>query len=248
QVLISPKISVTYLGFNFRYPLLKHHDIREAIALGINRSEILQYRLQNLGILANGIFSKECPFYNKNIPDVKYDPKKAKDLIAKSKIQHPEFSLAVSSLNRSTVEIAKAIANNLKQIGISITLHTLENTIFTDRINKGSMQLWIANWVGFKDPDHLRFIFSSNMIPPHGRNRGAYSNGHVDKLLAQGREEFDMAKRKVIYDKAQEIIYKDYPYVNLWHSLNTVVLANNIKGYKPYADGRYWSIVEVTKQ
>ena len=106
--------------------------------------------------------------------------------------------------------------------------------------------MWLGPWTGFKDPDHLRFIFSSSMFPPSGANRGHYSNPQLDALLERGRTEFNPAKRKAIYLKAQELISNDLPYIYLWHGMNVAITSKRVHGYELYADGRYWSLINTT--
>lgn len=248
-VLTAPKLSTSFVAFNFRDPILSNVKVRQAIAYAIDRKSILQFRLQGRAQLATSMFPPSHYYFDKSIQEIKYDPQKAKALLKEANI--PEgisFPIKVSSSNKQTVEVAKAIAANLKDVGIQATVEMLEFNVFLDQLKKGVVKVWIANWVGFKDPDHLRFAFATNMIPPEGGNRGVFSNTSVDELLQEGREESKAERRKMIYDQAQQILASEMPYVYLWHGLNVAVLGKNIEGYKLYADGRYWSLINVTKK
>ncbi|KAB8028609.1 ABC transporter substrate-binding protein [Fluviispira multicolorata] len=248
QILSAPKLSTTYLAFNFRDPIFSNLKVRQAVAYAIDRRSLLQFRLQGQGSLAKGMFPPDNYFFDNSLPEIQYDQQRAKNLLKESNIQDPiTFAIKVSSSNKSTVEVAKAIAANLKEVGFQPTVEMLENSVFLDQVKKGVAQVWLSPWVGFKDPDHLRFVFASNMVAPLGGNRGAYSNQNLDELLQEGREEINPEKRKIIYDQAQQLLSADLPYVYLWHSLNIAIVGKNIEGYKLYADGRYWSLVNVTK-
>jgi len=248
EVLSAPKLATTYLAFNFRDPNFNILKIRQAIAYAIDRQSLLQFRLQGQGLIATGMFPNNNFYYDSSIPEIAYNPQRAKTLLKETSVKEPlEFIIKVSNNNKSTVEVAKAIAANLKDVGFSPTVEMLENNVFLEQIKKGTAKVWISQWVGFKDPDHLRFVFSSNMIPPDGGNRGAYSNPSIDNLLQEGREEMDPKKRKMIYDQAQKLLAGDLPYVYLWHNLNIAIVSKRVKGFKLYADGRYWSLATVTK-
>ena len=243
------KQATTYLGINFRDPQLKNLKVRQALVSAIDIKSILKYRLHSNEEPATSMFPPQNFYFDKDIPQTSFDPEKAKSLLKESGINLPiALSIKVSSSNKSTLEVAKAIAANLASVGFNPKVETLENSIFQEQIRRGISQVWLSPWTGFKDPDHLRFVFASDMVPPNGGNRGAYSNGELDKLLQQGREELIPAERKKIYDKAQQIIADDVPYVFLWHGENLAVVSKQVEGFKLYADGRYWSLINVTKK
>ena len=249
NILSAPKLSTTYLAFNFRDPIFSNLKVRQAIAYAIDRKSLLQFRLQGQGILASSMFPPSNYFFDGAIPEIPFNPQRAKSILKEANLQEPiSFSIKVSNSNKSTVEVAKAIAANLKEVGFSPTVEMLENSVFSDQVKRGVAKVWISPWIGFKDPDHLRFVFASNMTPPSGGNRGAFSNSQIDELLQEGKEEINPEKRKLIYDQAQKLLGGELPYVYLWHSLNVAVVSKNVEGFKLYADGRYWSLVNVTKK
>ena len=248
HVLETTKLGTTYLGFNFKNPVLQNLNVREAIGKALDIKSILKYRLHSDEAPATSLFPPENFYFNKNITQVSYAPDEAKLLLKKSGLKLPiPISIKVSSSNKIILEGAKAIVANLKAVGFNPQLETLENSVFQDQIRKGLSQIWISPWTGFKDPDHLHFIFASDMIPPNGGNRGFYSNSTLDTLLLHGREELNLEKRKEIYDQAQEIISRELPYIFLWHGKNFAVVSQAVSGFEIYADGRYMSLLHVTK-
>ena len=108
--------------------------------------------------------------------------------------------------------------------------------------------MWSLAWIGFKDPDIYRFAFASESFPPNGGNRGWYANAELDKLLAEARRENDMAKRVVLYDKAQKIVAQELPYVFLWHEEVLAVVNRNVHDFELYADGQYGALQKAYKK
>jgi peptide/nickel transport system substrate-binding protein len=146
------------------------------------------------------------------------------------------------------ISIAKAVAGQLKRVGVDVQIESLEFQTFSKQLADGLVSAWIAPWTGYKDPDHLRFVFHSKQVPPFGGNRGFYASAKVDDLLEKGKNELDMGKRVPFYKEAQRLLSDDMPYVYLWYKLSHVVTAKGVEGFKPYADGRYVSLTEVTKK
>lgn len=239
----STALSTTYLAFNFRDPNLKRPEVRKAIAMGINREEILKFSLQGLGIKAVGMFPPGNAFADASLQEIPYNPTEAKKLLGDKPLS---FSIKVTT-QKERIAVAKAIAGQLKKIGVTVDVQALESATFSKQLAEGNAQAWLAPWTGFKDGDHLRFVFHSKQMPPDGANRGAYSNAKVDALLEKGLETTDLKTRVPAYLDAQRLLSDDLPYVYLWHKLNHVVAAKNVKGFHLYADGRYVSLTQVSK-
>ncbi len=248
QVQENLKQAVTYLGFNFRIPTLQKLEVRKAIAYAIDRESLIKYRFHSRENPAEGFFIPGYPFF-KEKNTIKFDPKLSKEIMSKSGLMLPyRISIKVSSSKKANVEAAKSIAISLSKVGFSARVEPLENTIFQEALKKGNMQIWLAPWLGYKDPDHLRFVFASDMVPPHGGNRGHYSNTKLDKILYDAKETNDFHKRQILYNQAQDIISDDIPYVFLWHGLNTVVSTKNVHDFELYSDGRYTSLEKIYKE
>jgi peptide/nickel transport system substrate-binding protein len=249
RVLRATKLGTTYLGFNFKNNLMKNLKIRQAISHALDIQSILTFRLHSKELPASSLFPENNFYYNPSIKQPEYNPEKSKQLIKETGLKTPiSISVKVSSSNKIILEGAKAIVGNLKAAGFHPQLESLENSIFQDQIRRGISQIWISPWTGFKDPDHLRFIFDSQMIPPNGANRGFYSNIELDKLLQLGREELDTQRRKKIYNQAQALVSQELPYLFLWHGDNVIVMSKSVTGFELYADGRYRSLVNVFKK
>ena len=71
---------------------------------------------------------------------------------------------------------------------------------------------WIAD---YPDPeDFLDVLFHSNSQI----NQTGYANPEVDRILEQARVEPDQKARFDLYHRAEDLIVKDAPWVNLWFS------------------------------
>ncbi|MFB3850350.1 MAG: ABC transporter substrate-binding protein [Acidobacteriota bacterium] len=233
----------SYVGFNCRKNPLDKKDVRRAIAMAIQREEILKNVIRGFGREASGLISPEnWAFYKTQNPP--YNPVLSSEILDNLGLvkndKGKRFSLSYKiSMNKVSRFVAEAISENLRQIGIRIDIQTLEWGTFYDDIKKGNFDMFSLNWIGIKDPDAFRLRFHSQMAPPFGFNRGCYQNPYLDKLLDAGCGELNLEKRKEIYKDVQKILSEDCPYINLWWP-NIVVVANNrIKPFKVPSDGSY---------
>jgi len=248
-----PGLNTTYLGFNMKDPTLANPKVRQAISRAINREAIIKYALKGLAQPATTMLPPSDPFFNKNIPTAAFDPKAAEKILDDAGLVRapggkPRFSLSYKTTNNMTrVAIAKAIAADLRKIGIDVVVEPLEWGRFKADVEAGRDQMWRLSWVGFKDPDIYRYAFATENFPPAGGNRGWYSNPELDKLLSESRAVTDVAKRRDLYNKVQEIVANELPYVFLWHEEIFAVVNKNVNDFEIYADGRFASLQQTWK-
>lgn len=249
----TPALSTTYLGFNFQDSALKNKNVRQAISHAINKSQIVEYVYQGFAKVATGMLPSQNPFSALHEEAYPFSKERAKQLLDeagfKPKANGIRLELSYkTSQNATRVMIAKAIASQLKDIGIDVNVQSMEWGRFQADISAGNFQLWGLSWVGFKDPDILRYAFATESFPPNGGNRGKFSNLDLDKVLSAAIKETDIEERKKLYLKAQNIIKEEVPYVFLWHPENFAVMRKRVANFKVYADGRYSSLEKVQIQ
>ncbi|MFK7826881.1 MAG: ABC transporter substrate-binding protein [Oligoflexales bacterium] len=246
-------LKTRYLGYNIKDQYLKNQKVRKAISLAINRDAIIQYLLGGMASKAATMLPPYHEYFNQSLEQAEYDPKKANKILDESGFKIKEdgfrFMLSYKTTNRtSSLGIAKAIASDLKNIGIKVEVETLEWGRFKADVDKGHVQMWGLAWIGFKDPDIYHYAFSSHSFPPDGGNRGWFHDPEVDMLLDKAQETIDFTKRKKIYDKVQVQLFEKSPYAFLFHEDHVVLMQPNVKGFELYADGRYSSLRHAYKE
>jgi len=243
KIIKRPSLKTTYIGFNMKDPLVSNPAIRDAISLAINRQEIIDIILNGMAIPARTILPPTSPFFSEKLSKETYNPAEAQAILDKAGLKkNGDFRFEVSlktTTDVTRISVAKAVASQLKRIGIKVVVEAMEWGRFKLDIEQGRVQLWTLTWVGFKDPDIYRYAFATENFPPNGANRGWYSNKTLDALLEQGREKNDFSERKKIYDQIQEIVERDKPYIFLWHEETFAVINKDLAGFELYADGRY---------
>lgn len=250
RVITQPALKTTYIGFNMKDPIAGNPQVRQAISHAIDRPSIIKLLLAGLAVPANSLLPPDSQFYNQELENPTYDPKKAEKILDEAGFKRDgRFRFRISyktTVDATRINIARAIASQLRRIGIEVVVEPMEWGRFKQDVEAGRVQMWGLTWVGFKDPDIFRHAFATEAFPPNGGNRGQYSNPELDKLLQQGRLTVDFDKRQKIYQEAQELIARDLPYIFLWHEQNFAVMNKKIKGFQLYADGRLSSLSQVS--
>lgn len=253
KVIRNPGLKTTYLAFNMRDKLTGNLAVREAIAHAIDRKPIIDAILKGYAVEATTMLTPSDPYFSKGVEPISHNVAKAKAILDKAGLKAKpgepyRFTLSYKTTTNATrQQIAHAIADQLKAVGIKVNVESMEWGRFKKDVEEGRAQMWSLAWVGFKDPDIYRYAFATESAPPNGGNRGFYSNPELDKLLAAGRTTIDAAKRKDVYDKVQKLVAAELPYVFLWHEENIAAFSDKLMGYKVYADGRYASLMTAYK-
>jgi len=249
KIIQGPSTTYSYLGFNLSDPLLKQHKIRLAIAHAIDKKKIAKYIFRDRVTPASGLLSDRHWAYaqTKEIP---YDQAEARRLLneaqpnPKGERLHFVYKTSQNEMGRMVAEV---IQSQLGEVGIGITIRSFEWGTFYSDIKSGNFQLFSLSWVGVNDPDFYYDLFHSQSVPPRGGNRVRYQNQQMDELLLAGRVSLQFDQRKNIYQKVQEILAEEIPYVSLWHAENVAVMKKSVEGYTLYENGDFLSLKDVSR-
>ena len=238
--------SYTYLGFNLQNPMFADRKVRQALACAVNKEELIDGVLLGLGKEASGPFKPGTWQYNADVKRYPYDPKKALELLAEAgwrdtdgdgildkKGQRFEFELLVNQGNEVRAKTAEIVQRRLAEVGISVKIRVIEWAAFIKEfINKRRFDAVILGWTIPMDPD-LYDVWHSSKTGPSELNFISYKNEEVDALLEKGRSTFDRAERKRCYDRIQEIMAEDQPYIFLYVPDALPIFNARVRGIDP---------------
>ena len=217
-----PGTNFTYLGVNLEDPILKHREVRQALAYATDRESLIRYLVHGQARVASGILPPNHWAYEPNVTLYTLDTARAEQLLDSAGFPRATDGMRFHvTLKTSTDEqfrvLGAALQEQWRRVGVDLELRPLEfATVLSDAV-KGNFQLNLLRWVGANnDPDIFEFVFSSKRFPPDGANRGHYRNPRIDALTDQIRTEMDQEKRKALCSEAQKILADDLPYLPLW--------------------------------
>ena len=239
----SPGLDYQYLAFNFQDPVLKDLRVRQAIGYAIDRESIIEYLRRGLAAPAVGMLARSNWAFEPDVFAFTYDPAHARTLLDEAGYPDPDGDgprpRLTLTLKTSTVEFNRlqsaVIQQNLKDVGIALEIRTYEFATMYADILKGNFQMYTLQWVGgaVADPDILRRVFHSQMVPPVGFNRGHFSDPEVDRLIDEASRATDLATRKALYGKVQQRVAELAPYISLWCKTNFALSQPALQGVAP---------------
>lgn len=244
--------SYGYIGFNFKNDILKSLNVRKALAMTVNRAEMNKKFKEGMADLATGPVSVN----SNQAPDVKaiaFDPKGAQELLKKDGFadsdkngildrtvdgKKQELKFTIIYANKDSEKYLTMIKEDAKKAGIDLTLKFMEWNSFIKTVDDRNMDMWMMGWGGGSVEMDPKQIWHSSSASKGGSNYGTYKNAEVDKLIDEGRQELDSAKRTKIFKKAYTLIAEDVPYIFLFNN-KFEFYANSNKVKKPAETFKY---------
>jgi peptide/nickel transport system substrate-binding protein len=246
QVESSPKATlqkqvgahVWYLGINNQKKPFDDKRVRQALNYAVNKEAIVRDVLKGTGSLSRGPVLPATWGADSGLKPYPYDPERAKKLLAEA--GYPSgFSTTLwvpesGSGMQSPVPMSTVIQSNLKAVGVSVTLQTMEWGAYLAKLRTKEQELFALSWMaGNEDPDMVMYpLLHSSQWTPAGPNRALYKNERFDELLQQARLTTDQGKRAALYREAQRILVDDPPWIFIDHEIQTAALAKRVQGFK----------------
>ncbi len=240
----QPNINVTesnganfsYLGFNLQDKTLANLKVRHAIAHAINRPEIIKQALVGGTREAGAILPPEHWAGNTNLEPYAYNPGLSKQLLKEAGVELPLHLVYKTSTDAQRVRLATIMQAQMAEAGIALEIKSLDWGTFFEDVKQGHFQLFGLTWVGINTPDIYAKAFGSDNAPPKGFNRGRFSDGQLDALLA-----------KQDWKAATNLIHQQLPYVPLWYEGQFATTRMDISQYAPKPDGNWDDLANVVR-
>jgi peptide/nickel transport system substrate-binding protein len=239
QVLDRPAFNVAYVGINQSKPPMDQLEVRQALAYGLNRQEVVDSFYAGRGVVAKEFMPPEVIGYADDVTEYEYDPEKAKQLLTDAGLELPveiEFWYP-SDVSRPYMPDPKrnfeAFKASLEESGFKVTPKTAPwSPDYLGAVDEGNTQVYLLGWTGdYGDADN--FIGTFFQIPQKAWGTTDHPNQEVMDLLNQGEAETDEAAREEIYMNANRAIMDWLPGVPYAHSEPALGFAANVTGYIP---------------
>jgi peptide/nickel transport system substrate-binding protein len=174
-------------------------EVRQAIAMAVDRDFLAQARYAGVFEVANGPFSPGTMGYLEDTGFPEFDPDAATAIVEEYEAENGpiEFSYRTTAdpFNLQTVEL---IAGDLENVGIEVTIDQTEQGEFIQQAVLGNFEAFTWRNHGGIDPETERVWWHSETADPIGEialNFGRFQDDVIDDNLQVLRESQDEAER-----------------------------------------------------
>ena len=228
-----PGLEFEHLDFNEADPYLAKLQVRQAIAYGTNRPEIISHTVGEISSsvtpLGNRMFVASQPQYvNNGSAYATVNTSKAESLLSglgfkkgsdgyyqpnygPQQGQDLTFTIQSTSGNSVRQQTEQLFQANMKAIGIKINIQNYDaNTFFGTNLPNGTYQIAEFAWVSSPFVSGNQSIYCSYTDTGNcGQNWIHYANPQVDKLLAAGSSATSASQETNDFNQADKLLWDD---------------------------------------
>ena len=229
---ITPWLGTYFFRFNTTIKPLDDVRVRRALALSINREQIVNSVAKGGEIPAytftppdtNGYTSKES---------INYDIEQARQLLVEAGYpggkDFPELEL-IFNTDEKHRQIATVVQEMWKQaLNIHISLSNLDWKVYLDKESNLDYQISRAGWIGdYLDPINFLDLFVTN----GGNNRTGWSNPLYDQYLQQAMLTADQEARFAILQQAEQLLMQEVPILPIYTYTRRRLIAESVHGWE----------------
>lgn len=221
--------------------------VRQALNYAVNKEALCKVVYHGYCKPATGIAPVGID-YAKQFGVWPYDIKKAKELLAQAGYPNGfEATLWSASNASSSQKLLQFLQQQFRQVGVKVTVRALESgqrvslmeSVKGPQESKMDMAYWgwssstgELDWV-------IRPLLATTSWPPALSNYGFYSNKEVDQGIQDALLTTDRAKKTEIYNKVQDILWQDCPWVYLYVSQSVSAHDKRLKNFYLMPDGGF---------
>ncbi len=233
---VQTSMNVGYWAFNTQKPPLNNVKVRQALALAVNKQNILQAVYFGQAEQADSLLPPNSWAYQKPQLTEAYNPEKAKVLLAEAGFAKG-FSLDIWAMpvqrlyNPNALKMAELMQADLAQIGVKARIVSYEWNTFRRKLTQAEHDSVLIGWSADNaDPDNFLRPLLSCAAAVSGSNRANWCDEHFDNLLQQAVNTADLNERRAFYLQAQQYQAQQMPLMPIAHSKRFQVRSSNVSG------------------
>ena len=231
----APQLTIYYYQINVKRKPLDDVRVRRAIAMAIDRRQIVE-RVTKAGeipaftIVPPGLAGYESP------EGFRPDLDEAKRLLAEAGYPGGRGIPKITILY-NTMEMHRAIAEVIQQqvqnnLNVKLELQNMEWGSYLDKRKQKNYEIARAGWIAdYPDPN----TFLDMWVTDGPQNDTNWSNKQYDALVFGAASEGDPAKRMEMLSRAEQIFIDEMPVIPIYFYTSKNMVKNNVKGFFPSA-------------
>jgi peptide/nickel transport system substrate-binding protein len=215
-------------------PLAQHPELRQALALSLDRNTLNKVVFQGAYTPGCGPVSPVSPYFDKSLKCPARDVAKAKQLVAQSGVKPPIPVTLMLNTDAVTLRLGQVIQSMAKDAGFAVKLQPTEFTTALDKADAGDFDVFQIGWSGRIDPDGniQQFVGKTG-----SQNDAGFADPKIDSLLDKARTTLDQGQRTQLYSQVTQMLFTSAPLIYLYHDHYFTGVQKKVTGIQIFGDG-----------
>lgn len=261
RALVRPSRKFQALIWNGRRKPFDDPRVRRALALAINRQEILQVMRGGYGELATGPVFPAHWAYDSTLTPLPYDPEAARRLLAEAgyidrngdgRVEDPagralEFELTIPTGNEYNRNVAAMVQAQLASIGVRLRPRLLDFATLVDHITSPERR-FDAVFLGWESGFRLDLgdLFHSSAVDG-AFQFASYRNDELDRLLDEASV-LERDEARPLWKRIQAILREEQPWTIFFYTPDLFAVRQELQGVEMDIRGAFTGIAEWWKE
>ena len=251
---------------SYKLEWFRSRNFRQAVSLSINRDDLCKVVYGGHAIPARGPVSPANKYwFNTQLPQARFDQEDALRLLQEDGFRlvdgrlvdrggHPvQFSIITNAGNRLRERMVSMIQADLRAIGMQVNVVTLDFPSLIQRISEAfnyeAAMLGLTN-VELDPNEQMNVWLSSSdqhQWNPRQSSPATSWEAEIDRLMRVQASAMDDKTRKRAFDRVQEIVADELPFIYLVNQNALVGVSPALQGVVPVAarPQTYWDIEHI---
>ncbi|MGI9417046.1 MAG: peptide ABC transporter substrate-binding protein [Geminicoccaceae bacterium] len=234
---ISPYLGIYYYTVNTTKPPFDNADVRQALAMSIDRNAITEKVLKTGELPGYSFVPPDAGDYGEPAyvewKDTPYEERvaKAKELLAGAGYgpdKPLEFQLRYNT-SENHKKIAIAVAAMWKQLGVQTELFNSEVKVHYNDLQEGNFDIARAGWIAdYNDPQNFLYLMEGDT---GSNNYTRFDHPDYNELMNQSDFETDSAKRNDLMHQAETIAMAEMPNIPIYYYVSKNLVSKKVQGW-----------------
>jgi len=231
------------------YEFLRESAVRQALDYATPKESIIRNVMKGQAEPAVSDMVPNGPYADKRLRPRPYDPVRARKMLLDDgfapgpggllykggrRLDVPLWTLSGRAILTQAMQV---IAQSWRSIGVNTEARAVSAAALFGQNGpqwNGKDAALLFTWGQGVFPEN-KINWHSSYIPKDasapGENDERYSNPEMDRLLDEADRTVDEAKRHAIYNRIQELEFRDVPIIFLFWLVNNTAVTSNVQGY-----------------
>lgn len=231
-----PGMNIGFLAFNLKKPPLDKLAVRQALDMAIDKPAIIKTVFGKGGVVADSFMPMINWAHDGSLKAQPYAPEQARALLQKAGVKDLSLTLWAMPVQRfynpNAQLMAQMIQSDWAKVGVQAKIVTYEWGEYLKRIDAGEHDTALLGWNSEVEP-----ASTAGQLACGAASASFFCDKDFDATITAAKQTLDVAERKKLYAKAQQIAMKQLPWSPIANGAMSVALRKNVLGFQLGVDG-----------